>query len=122
MKLRKVRIVVESTKNVSARWVKALRGKVKNKPGVDTISVGSLEILAKVLAPPRLQILTAIPQLKPKSIAELARQLDRDFKNVHADVRFLADLGLIDLREEGARKTLVPVAKFDGIELPFEAA
>ena len=77
--------------------------------------------MAKLLSPPRLQILTMIPQQKPKSIAHLARQLDRDFKNVHADVRFLADLGLIDLREEGTRKTLVPIAKYSEIELPLVA-
>jgi predicted transcriptional regulator len=40
---------------------------------------------------------------------------------VHADVRFLADLGLIDLREEGARNTLVPVVKYSEIELPLVA-
>lgn len=122
MKLKKARIVVESIEVVSDRWSKALQGKVKGQRGVDVISVGSWEILAKVLAPPRLQILTAIPRLKPKSIADLARQLKRDFKNVHADIRFLADLGLIELREEGARKTLVPIAKFSGIELPLAAA
>lgn len=43
--------------------------------------------------------------------------MKKDFKNVYSDVKFLADLGLVDLREEGSRKTLVPIAKFGGIEL-----
>ena len=76
---------------------------------------------ARVFSPQRLQILASILALKPKSIADLARQLKRDFKNVHSDVRFLADIGLIDLREEGARKTLVPIAKFSEIEFPLAA-
>lgn len=121
MKLRKARIVVESLDETNERWIKALQGKVKGKRDEEVISVGSWEVLAKVLSPPRLQILTAIPRIKPKSIAHLARELKKDFKNVYSDVRFLADLGLIELREEGARKTLVPIAKFSGIELPLAA-
>ena len=45
----------------------------------------------------------------------------KDFKNVYLDVKFLADLGLVELREEGPKKTLVPIAKFDGIELALAA-
>ena len=121
MKLRKARIIVESIEDANKRWAKALKGKVRASKDIEVISTGSWEMLAKLLSPPRLQILTAIPHPKPKSIAQLARQLGRDFKNVHSDVRFLADIGLIDLREEGTRKTLVPVAKYREIELPLVA-
>jgi predicted transcriptional regulator len=55
--------------------------------------------------------------LKPKSISGLERSLKRDFKNVYTDVMFLAGLGLLELREEGKRKTLVPVVRFTGIEV-----
>jgi predicted transcriptional regulator len=121
MKLKKARIVVEPIESVKARWKKALQGKLKMKGDEEIISVGSWEILGKVLSPPRLQILATIPHIRPKSIAELARALKKDFKNIHSDVRFLADLGLIELREEGKRKTLVPVAKFSEIDLPLAA-
>ena len=47
--------------------------------------------------------------------------LKKDFKNVHSDVKFLAELGLIELREEGLRKSLVPMAKFSKIDLPLAA-
>ena len=80
-------------------------------------AVADWETLGRILSPPRLQRLTLIPVLKPKSISELAKAMKKDFKNVHSDVKFLADLGLVELREEGRRKTLVPIAKFDGIEL-----
>ena len=51
---------------------------------------------------------------------------DREYEINHIDHhggQILADNGarLIDLREEGARKTLVPVAKFSAIELPLVA-
>ncbi len=40
---------------------------------------------------------------------------------LHTDVQFLADIGLLDLKEEGPRNTLRPVAKYKEIELPFAA-
>src|SRR5262249_12430448 len=113
MKLKTVRIAVESVESTNARWLKAIQGKVDTKArGEEVITVSSWEILGRVLSPPRLQILSVIPTVKPKSIAALAKAMGKDFKNVHTDVKFLADLGLIELREEGARKTLVPVAKY----------
>lgn len=122
MKLKKVRIIVEDHDTLSQRWADALKGRVRTPRGVETISVASWDVLARILAAPRLQILTSISELKPKSTADLARLLKRDFKNVHADVRFLADLGLIDLHPSGARGALVPVAKYREIELPLVAA
>jgi predicted transcriptional regulator len=121
MKLKTVRIVVENHKATDKRWKRALRGKFKGRANEETISVSSFEILGKIFSPARLEILAAITILRPKSIADLSRLLKRDFKNVHSDVKFLADLGLLELREEGARKTLVPVAKYKELELPLSA-
>ncbi len=119
MKLKRVRIAVEPLSQTHARWKKALGGKSVSKRAV--ITVASWEVLGRILSPPRLQLLTAIPALKPKSISALARATNRDFKNVYSDVRFLADIGLVDLRAEGPKKILVPVAKFGGIELTLAA-
>lgn len=119
MKLKKVRIVVESVEDTNKRWAKALAGKLPSRPNEEVIVVSSWEQLGQVFSPQRLQILAAIPDLKPRSISELARFLKRDFKNVYNDVQLLADLGLITLREEGKRKTLVPVAKFNDLSLPL---
>jgi predicted transcriptional regulator len=117
MKLRKIKILVEPMEQTSDRWVAALKGKLKAPAGEEVLSVSSWEVLGKILSPPRLQILTVIPALKPKSISALAKAMKKDFKNVYSDVKFLADLGLVELREEGRKKTLVPSAKFSGIEL-----
>ena len=121
MKLKKVKIRVEPLEETNARWVAALRGKAKFTSNEIIITVSSWEILGKILSPPRLQILSVIPNLKPKSISALAKAMKKDFKNVYTDVKFLADLGLLDLREEGTRKTLVPIAKFAGIEFALAA-
>ena len=118
--LKRVRIAVEPLSRTHARWKKALKGKATSTDAV--ITVASWDVLGKVLAPPRLEILARIPVLKPKSIAALARSLKRDFKNVYSDVIFLADLGLIELRAAGTRKTLTPIARFAGIEVDLGAA
>ena len=121
MKLKTVRIIVESVEDTSKRWKKALKGRTKTRVNDEIISVPSFAILGKIFSPTRLEILAAIIITKPKSIADLSRLLKRDFKNVHSDVKFLADLGLLDLREEGARKTLVPVAKYKELKFPLSA-
>jgi predicted transcriptional regulator len=120
MKLKKVRIVVEDIARTKRRWLGALKGK-RAASSVEVISVPSWEVLGKVLSPQRLEILAAVPELKPTSIAALAKMLGRDFKNVHADVRFLSDVGLLLLRETGTRRTLVPTALYSEIDLPLAA-
>ena len=120
MKLKRVRIVVEPLPHTHARWKKALARKSVSKEEV--ITVASWEVLGKVLAPPRLEILARIATRRPKSIAVLARSLKRDFKNVYADVLLLADLGLIELKEAGSRKTLMPIPRFAGIEVDLGVA
>lgn len=117
MKLKKALIRIESPELLDKRWLGMLKGKkVKAIKGYEIISVNSWETLGRLLSPPRLQLLAAIPILQATSIAGLAKAMKKDFKNVYSDVRFLADLGLIDLKEEGPRKNLIPVAKFEGIE------
>ncbi|HXQ22034.1 MAG TPA: hypothetical protein VN812_10215 [Candidatus Acidoferrales bacterium] len=120
MKLKRVRIAVEPLSQTHVRWKKALAGKSMSSRAV--ITVASWDVLGKVLSPRRLEILARTPALRPKSIAALARSLKRDFKNVYADVMFLADVGLIELKAEGKRKTLIPIARFGGIEVDLGAA
>ena len=120
MRLKTVRIMVEPQRQTSARWAKAMRGKLGNAGNSEVISFSNWETLGRVLSPPRLQILAAITVIMPNSIAGLARALRRDFKNIHSDVQFLASLGLIELRQSGPRKTLKPRPKFRGIEIGWE--
>jgi predicted transcriptional regulator len=47
----------------------------------------------------RLGLLRLIRESAPASLHELARLAHRDIKNVSDDVRYLAQVGLVDLRE-----------------------
>lgn len=121
MKMKIAKIIVEPIEKTNERWKNALRGKIKQKKREEIISLASWDVMGKLLSPPRLQILAFITHFKPKSIADLARKMKKDFKNIYTDVIFLADLGLIELLEKGPKRTLIPVAKFSEIELPLVA-
>ena len=122
MKLKKVIILVENTAQTSERWARALKGRaLKKTRGSAIISVPNWDVLGRIFSPPRLQILAAVLEHHPPSIAALARRLKRDFKNVHADVTFLADVGLLELRQEGTRRALVPMPIYSEIDVPLAA-
>ena len=69
--------------------------KVPKRTGVFFVSV---EAMRQVLTEPRLTLLHTIRMHHPRSIAELAKLVHRDFKNVYADVKILNDLGLVELK------------------------
>lgn len=122
MKKRHAKIVVKTIENAKREWKEALEGKRKGIQKDDEIVFTSLEAVARVFSKGRMEILRTIIQEKPKSIYELAKLLERDFKNVHTDVKLLADIGLLDLKEAGdSRNGLIPLAKFSGIDLDWAA-
>lgn len=66
------------------------------------LTVQSLPLLLKTLTPARWSLLERLAAAGPLSIYELAKRLERDYKNVHTDVTQLAALGLIERRADGA--------------------
>lgn len=121
MKLKKVRIVIVPLDDVLSEFKRALKGEVRSiqKPGV--LIFTSLSAAAKVLSPVRLEMLGTIVKEKPESIYALAKMLNRDFKNVYADVRLLEEVGLLSLKSTGKRDAMRPVAKYNGIEMDLAA-
>ncbi len=124
MKARRARIVLRSISSIKQEWTASLTGKSQKVKKFDesTIVVTGLETVAKIFSKSRMEILRAIITQKPKSIYELAKILDRDFKNVYSDVQFLNDIGLIKLKDTtSTRKGLMPVARFSGVEFDLVA-
>ena len=113
MKMSKALLVVEPTKNAFNRFASILKRPSKTKyKGYTVLSFPSFETLGKVITGARLELLSAIKNEKPQSMQEPSRIVDRDFKNVYKDVKLLVEYGLIDLKESGARKSAVPMAKY----------
>jgi len=122
MKMKHAKIIIRSVDSIKKDWKAALKGKKKGIRQNEEIIFTGIETIAKVFSKTRMEILRAIILEKPNSIYELAKIVDRDFKNVHSDVKLLSEIGLVDLQEtKDARNGLRPVAKFSGIELDLAA-
>jgi predicted transcriptional regulator len=75
-------------------WKRAERGeKIQEK---NRLNFENLEVLLKTLTPARWTLLKKLHANGPMSIRALASDLDRNYKNVHTDVRRLENVGLID--------------------------
>ena len=63
----------------------------------------SWDALARVLTRKRMELLRFVRRNKVTSIRALAKALDRDYSNVHADVKALVSAGLLDASARGVR-------------------
>src|SRR5262245_20093023 len=110
MKTKKVLLVVEPTSKAMDRAFSQIAKSSKKYQGLEVISFPDFETLGKVITGARLELLHAIRTEKPRSIQELARQVKRDFKNVHQDVMLLSEFRLIELKKTGPRRSVAPTA------------
>ncbi|MDA8109166.1 MAG: MarR family transcriptional regulator [Betaproteobacteria bacterium] len=68
-------------------------------PPERVLSFADLPLLLRTLTPARWALLERLAADGPVSVYELARRLQRDYKNVHTDAKRLAELGLVERRE-----------------------
>lgn len=80
-------------------WNKAESGEIQQAE--IHLNFEDFAMLASVLSPKRLELMKALRQQGPLSVRALAKQLERDYKNVHADVAALEAVDLIQRSEEG---------------------
>ena len=86
---------------------------VKMQPA--RVYFNNLDAFRKALTQKRLELLHAIRQEKPASIHQLARIVNRDIKNVSTDVKYLSQIGLVELKEQN--NCLFPIVDYERIEL-----
>ncbi|MCP4698496.1 MAG: MarR family transcriptional regulator [Gammaproteobacteria bacterium] len=77
------------------------RAKRGETVGESHLTFESWEGLSKVLTGRRLELLRHLHRNPAASVAQLARDLGRDYKRVHEDVEHLERAGLITRPEEG---------------------
>jgi len=80
-------------------WHKAEAGKIEQAE--IHLNFEDFAMLASVLTPKRLELMKTLRQHGPLSVRALAKQLERDYKNVHADASALEEVGLIQRTGEG---------------------
>ena len=73
----------------------------KPPPPLAVLSFADLPLLMKTLTPARWALLQRLSAEGPLSIYELAKRLERDYKNVHTDVTQLAAIRLIERQADG---------------------
>lgn len=123
MKMRRLKVGVRPLEEGLQEFGGTLKdlqtGKILSKRG--GVYFVSVESMRRVLTPSRLTLLHLIRTRHPRSIAALAKLIRRDFKNVHADLKLLADLGLVHL-EPGThlRDSVTPTVPYERIQ--FEIA
>ena len=81
-----------------------------------------LSALRNLLSNEKARILHVIKEQKPNSIYSLAKNVKRDFKSVHDDVKLLERFGFIELISERTKKRgrLRPVTVVDSINIEIK--
>ena len=87
-----------------AAWNRQLEG--RSVRTLQVLTLASLPQLLKTLSPARWALIAALRAAGPLSIYELAKRLERNYKNVHTDVTQLAALGVIERASDN--RVLVP--------------
>ncbi|WP_309678909.1 MarR family transcriptional regulator [Polaromonas sp.] len=95
--------VGESLRETGARAAAAMKAiargeKVRPHFGVNFEQMG--QMLA-AFTPKRWELIAALRQSGPLTVAELARRLGRDYKNVHTDVNQLIDWMAVERADDG---------------------
>lgn len=125
MKIRKFKIVIQLPKRTlddAEKTFKLMAGKkIRAKEDSLTLCFSDFSMVSKVLSAERLKLLRAIKKDKPSSVNQLAKLLGRSQQNVHKDVHYLAELGIIELkktRKNGSKKESVqPEFNWDGFDV-----
>jgi len=97
-----IHIGVEDSERGYKRFIKAWCKAENNKIEQTEIHLNfeDFSILLSVLTPKRLELLKSLRQRGPMSVRALAKQLERDYKNIYTDVSALEQINLIIRTEE----------------------
>jgi predicted transcriptional regulator len=109
--MKTVTLGVSSLEETKQRMAAAFRGE---KQRGDHLSFVSIELLWKMIAPRRWEIMKAMAGKGPVSLRSVSRAVGRDVKTVHGDVHALLNAGILKKTEDG--KILFP---YDAIHVDF---
>jgi predicted transcriptional regulator len=119
-KIKKLRIGIRSVDEAMEDFAKAAKSMERGEPvaKMEGLYFTDLRAFRRAITDQRLAILRTIKERNPDSVYELAKILQRDVKNISADLSNLQELGLVELRKtktlQGKVKPSVP---YDSIQL-----
>lgn len=85
----------EASKEFIDIWHQVESGKTPKDTPIERISFANERLLFKTLTPKRCDLLRHVHQRGKISIRALAKELNRDYSNVHQDVKTLHHVGLL---------------------------
>ena len=98
MKKRKLTVKVSSFDEALASfkevWEKAEAGEKVAEP-MEIVGFENASLLMKTLTPRRLELLQKLHAIGASSVRALAKELERDYSNVHQDIKILSQAGLL---------------------------
>ncbi len=89
-------------------------------PDMRVLSLDSEAELARLVSEANLELLRVVARERPRSMRETAELVGRDFKEVHRNLTELAELNVLELREENGAKR--PVVAFDDVAVEIPVA
>jgi predicted transcriptional regulator len=125
MKTKTLKIKFESWVSFQARATKAVLEAVnhekKSIDPKDVITFASVAAYQKFMTEQKYAILAAVHNLKPASLYQLAKFVDRDFANLKRDCESLEIMGFIQLVGSGnAKGAIIPKLIFDYDEIEIQ--
>jgi len=112
-------VTVESIGDLQHRTAEAFEQALSDdRPETDSprqLSFETTDQLAQVFTPRAIDLLQVIAQDEPASIREAARLVDRDIKQVSANLERLEEYGVVEFEDEGRAKR--PVVEYDEIDI-----
>jgi predicted transcriptional regulator len=118
MRVKQVKIGIRSIDEVLENFV-ATGEAIERGEAVQQQPAGvyftDLDAFRKALTQKRLELIHVIRKEKPTSIHHLARMVRRDIKNVSTDVKYLSQIGLVELKEKD--NCLFPTVDYESINL-----
>jgi len=122
IKIKKINVVIEDLDTFFSKSKKDFKKleKGKLKKSMDVLSLSEDEY-RNLFSKKRLDIIRALRHKKFVSIYELAKDLDRSYKNVYDDVNLLLDLEIIEKvenKKEDKRNYFVDFDKIN-VEIPI---
>lgn len=115
MKTKKEMIIAfKSLEDLGAEAITAIRNKNSKVQPVNVIYFSNWTSFRNFMSLQKIEILTMISSVQPKSIYELTRLLDRSLAAVQKDCEVLERTGFITLeKQKSGRKQLLPRLKFN---------
>ena len=91
------------------------------KMNVQKMTFANGGLFRKFLTEKRLELIKIIKEKKPRSIKEIERLTNRDYKSINIDLSVLKEIGILDMIKENNR--VMPRIKFDeiSVKIPLKA-